>query len=167
LLTWQAATQADFVLHPQPLDLAELLHTVAERFAIEAGRKQIVLHLPTGPALAQGLGDRNFVRKILENLLSNAIKFSPSGKNIYLELADTGRQLAIGVRDEGPGIRPEDQPKLFGQFQQLSARPTAGEASSGLGLYIAKRYAEAMQGDILCHSVPGQGATFTLLLPKA
>jgi signal transduction histidine kinase len=166
LLNWQAATRSDFVLHPEPLDAAELLVSVAGQFETEAARKSITLHLPTERQDKWALGDRNFVRKILENLISNAIKFSFSGKAIYLGVREGIDAVTISVRDEGPGIRPEDMPKLFGQFQQLSARPTAGEASSGLGLYIAKRYAEAMGGGIGCESIPGQGATFSLRLGR-
>ena len=166
LLNWQTVNQPEINANSEPLNITCMLGTVVDRFAIEASQKQISLHLPPSPDGASwALGDRNFVRKILENLISNALKFSPTGKNVYLTLKEGASQLAIGVRDEGPGIPPEDLPKLFGQFQQLSARPTGGEASSGLGLYIAKRYAETMGGDITCHSVPGNGATFTVQLP--
>jgi signal transduction histidine kinase len=166
LLNWQAANRSDFVLHPEPLDVAELLGSVVGQFATEAARKSIVLHLPAERQDKWALGDRNFVRKILENLISNAIKFSPPDKSIYLGIREGIDAVTVSVRDEGPGIRPEDMSKLFGQFQQLSARPTAGEASSGLGLYIAKRYAEAMGGGISCESIFGQGATFSLRLGR-
>jgi signal transduction histidine kinase len=166
LLNWQAANRSAFVLHPEPLDVAELLVSVVGQFATEAARKSIALHLPTERQDKWALGDRNFVRKILENLISNAIKFSPPDKSIYLGIREGIDAVTVTVRDEGPGIRPEDMPKLFGQFQQLSARPTAGEASSGLGLYIAKRYAEAMGGGISCESIFGQGATFNLRLGR-
>ncbi|MCS7017698.1 MAG: tetratricopeptide repeat-containing sensor histidine kinase [Cytophagales bacterium] len=168
LLNWQQLHQTELVVNKSELNVGEMLHTLAERFAPEALRKLINIHLlvPNNGAYV-AIGDRNFTRNILENLISNALKFSPHGKNVYLKVATQYNMLAIQVQDEGPGIKPEEMPRLFGQFQQLSARPTGGEPSSGLGLYIAKRYALAMSGDLICESPPNQGATFTLLLPKA
>jgi signal transduction histidine kinase len=73
----------------------------------------------------------------------------------------------VMVRDEGPGISDEDQKKLFQKYSRLSARPTGGESSTGLGLSIAKRLANKLGGDILCHSAFGAGTTFTFRLPLA
>ncbi len=71
----------------------------------------------------------------------------------------------IEVRDQGPGLSAEDQKKLFGKFARLSARPTGGEHSTGLGLSIVKKMVEAMNGKVWCESEPGQGAAFILALP--
>ena len=77
-----------------------------------------------------------------------------------------GGRNAVAVRDEGPGLSPEDVARLFGRFQRLSAKPTAGESSTGLGLSIAKRIVELHGGFIQTESGgPGRGATFTILLP--
>ncbi len=168
LLSWQSMSRGELSLNKEALDIAYLFQILADRFATEAARKQITIHIAsaTEPS-ATAFGDKNFTRNILENLISNALKFSPKEKNIYLTTELRGQMLAIQVRDEGPGIKPEEMPRLFGQFQQLSARPTAGEPSSGLGLYIARRYALAMSGDLICESEYGKGATFSLLLPTA
>jgi signal transduction histidine kinase/tetratricopeptide (TPR) repeat protein len=167
LLSWQAANTVEITPKLETIDVLQVMRTVTERAAQEAAQKQIRLELQASQAAYLAHADQHFTRKIFENLISNAIKFSPNGKNVYLELTQTDGQTVATVRDEGPGIKPEDFPKLFGQFQQLSARPTAGEASSGLGLYIVKRYAESMGGAISCQSEPGQGATFTLRLLAA
>jgi len=71
----------------------------------------------------------------------------------------------VNVRDQGPGISEEDQPKLFGEFQKLSARPTANESSTGLGLSIVKKIIDAHKGEIWVKSTPGAGATFSFTLP--
>jgi signal transduction histidine kinase len=169
LLSWQSISRGELSLSKEALDISNLLHVLADRFATEAARKQITIHnIPSAAEQsATAVGDKNFTRNILENLISNALKFSPKGKNIYLTTQLRGSMLAIQVRDEGPGIKPEEVSRLFGQFQQLSARPTAGEPSSGLGLYIARRYALAMSGDLVYEGQPGEGATFVLLLPTA
>ena len=71
----------------------------------------------------------------------------------------------ISVRDEGPGIEPEEQKRLFGEFQRLSTKPTGGEKSTGLGLSIVKKIVEAHNGTIAVESQPGAGSTFTFILP--
>jgi K+-sensing histidine kinase KdpD len=73
--------------------------------------------------------------------------------------------VVVAVRDHGPGLSDEDQKKMFGKFTRLTARPTGGETSTGLGLSIVKKLAEAMSGTVRCHSLLGNGATFSLRLP--
>jgi signal transduction histidine kinase len=115
------------------------------------------------------LFDPNRISQVVDNLLSNAIKFSYPGSKIFVSLrrrdSRNGRAAVISVRDEGPGISAEDQAKLFGEFQKLSARPTAGEKSIGLGLSIVKKIVEAHNGTITVDSTPGCGATFHVVLP--
>ena len=77
------------------------------------------------------------------------------------------RNWRASVRDQGPGLSEKDMGMVFGEYARLSARPTAGEASVGLGLSIVKRMAEAMGGSVGVESVHGQGATFWLELPEA
>lgn len=109
-----------------------------------------------------------FVR-ILDNLISNAIKFSSSEKKVTINLEriteNSSDFLRIGISDQGPGISEKDMQKLFTKFAKLSARPTAGETSSGLGLSIAKQLTEAMNGKIWAESTLGEGAVFYLQFP--
>jgi signal transduction histidine kinase len=119
-----------------------------------------------------GLGEEVFVRadrmatmQILDNLISNAVKYSPFDSTVQVHLLCEREYALIRVRDEGPGISEADQKKLFQKFSRLSASPTGGESSTGLGLSIAKKLAEAMAGSIECHSMLGYGAIFTLRLP--
>lgn len=109
--------------------------------------------------------DNAATAQILDNLVSNAIKYSPPHTTIHISSGRDRKQVFVSVRDEGPGISPEDQLKLFKKFSRLSARPTGGESSTGLGLAIVKRLAEAMSGSITCESALGSGTTFTLRVP--
>ena len=105
--------------------------------------------------------------QVLENLVSNAVKYSPPGKNIFVRLQHSAEAVRCEVQDEGPGLSPEDQKKLFGKFARLSAKPTGGEHSTGLGLSIVKKMVEAMNGKVWCESELGKGATFIVEFPTA
>lgn len=109
--------------------------------------------------------DPNRISQVLDNLIGNAVKFSPFDKKIFISLEREGEMAKVSVRDEGPGILPEDQKKLFQHFQKLSARPTGGETSSGLGLAIVKKMVEAHHGVVGVHSQAGSGATFSFKIP--
>src|SRR5690606_20865488 len=110
--------------------------------------------------------DQFYTKHIFENLISNAIKFSPVGKNVYVHLYYEDEKLKVEIKDEGPGISPEDMKKIFRKYQKLSARPTAGERSTGLGLSIVKKYVDLMNGKVWCKSTLGQGSTFIVEFNK-
>jgi signal transduction histidine kinase len=111
-------------------------------------------------------GDEQWMHQVIENLLDNAIKYSPRGRAVWLDVRPHGESVRLEVRDEGPGIGPEDLPRLFGRFQRLSARPTGGESATGLGLYIVKQLVELSGGSVAAASSgPGTGATVTLRWP--
>ena len=109
--------------------------------------------------------DVNRMGQVVDNLLSNAVKYSPPEKSIYAELSRKEDRVRFEVRDQGPGISHEEKDKLFQHFQKLSAKPTGGESSSGLGLAIAQRIVEEHGGSIGVESEPGKGATFYFELP--
>ncbi len=110
--------------------------------------------------------DKTYLEKIVENLLLNAIKFSFEGKKIFVKLIQLNETVEFSVKDEGQGISEEDHVKLFQRFQRLSARPTGGESSTGLGLFIVKTIADKMRAEVLCESNMGSGASIILRLPK-
>lgn len=110
--------------------------------------------------------DPDLVARLLDNLLSNAVKFSPPQSLVRVELSAVGDEAVIRVRDQGPGILPEERHRLFKPFERLSARPTAGEKSLGLGLAIAEGIVAAHGGRIWVESAPGQGAAFCCALPR-
>jgi signal transduction histidine kinase len=105
------------------------------------------------------------LRQVMDNLISNAIKFSPpeSRVRVIAERIEAGWQIT--VQDEGPGISPEERERLFQPFERLSARPTGGEHSTGLGLAITRHLVEAHRGEIGVDSELGQGARFWFTLP--
>jgi signal transduction histidine kinase len=110
--------------------------------------------------------DPDRLREAVDNLISNAIKYSPVGGNIEMTMSVADDNILIRVADEGAGLSEEDVSRLFGRFQRLSARPTGGESSTGLGLSIVKRIVELHGGSVAAQSPgPGRGTTFTIRLP--
>jgi signal transduction histidine kinase len=105
--------------------------------------------------------------QVLDNLVSNVVKYSPHGTRAYVRVKRNAEAVRVEVQDEGEGISPEDMKKLFGKFARLSAQPTGGEHSTGLGLSIVKKMVEAMNGKVWCESEFGNGATFIVELPQA
>ena len=111
-------------------------------------------------------GDHDRLREAIDNLVSNAIKYSPIGGKIAVVVTHEQDSTIIRIADEGAGLSPEDLGRLFGRFQRLSAKPTAGESSTGLGLSIVKRIIDMHGGEVTADSAgPGQGSTFTVVLP--
>jgi PAS domain S-box-containing protein len=146
-----------------PLDLASVATDCLRRAEVLAEAKHQQLDARIEPTLV--VADVKFVQEVLDNLLSNAMKYSMHGKKIRVVVSPHGDYGCISVTDEGPGIRAQDMPRLFEQFTRLSARPTAGEPSVGLGLAISKYMVEAMNGQIEVDSSEGSGATFRVRLP--
>ena len=112
-------------------------------------------------------GDEMLLQEVMDNLISNAIKFSPPGKIIWVSLSRIDTEVIFKVRDEGPGFTPEDKQKIFRKYQKLSARPTGGESSTGLGLSIIRELVELHKGNVTVESEVGQGSTFSVHLPAA
>ena len=149
-----------------PCDVWECAARSAENFRARAEAKRIELLLDGGrPAPARA--DAGQLAQVLDNLISNAIKYSPPGKRVFVRSWEQDGRVRVEVRDEGPGLTPEDHQRLFTTFARLSAKPTAGEHSTGLGLAIVKRLVEQMQGRVWCESQAGRGAAFIIELPRA
>ncbi|HEY3864190.1 MAG TPA: HAMP domain-containing sensor histidine kinase [Verrucomicrobiae bacterium] len=164
LLDANAIEQGKFASKLEPCDLFALVQKSVENNEPVASRKNISLVLGATPRLWVK-ADKAAVLQILDNLISNALKFSPSMTSVHVHTVPEADHMVVLVRDQGPGLSPEDLKKMFGKFTRLTARPTGGESSTGLGLSIVKRLAEAMSGSVQCQSVLGNGATFSLRLP--
>jgi len=110
--------------------------------------------------------DADRIREAIDNLISNAIKYSPIGGCIDIMVTQEAGNIMVQVKDQGAGLSPEDISRLFGRFQRLSAKPTAGETSTGLGLSIVKRIVDLHGGRITVESAGhAEGATFNMQLP--
>lgn len=132
---------------------------------VEAGIKKIALELNASANLPLIETDPLCLRRILDNLLSNAIKFSPPSSAVNIQAIKDNRHLEIHVHDQGPGIPESERKKLFKKFSRLSTKPSMGEPSTGLGLYISFGLSQAIGAELTTSNHPRGGAIFSLKLP--
>jgi two-component system sensor histidine kinase/response regulator len=151
-----------------PLSFSNAVKGTVKRYLESAREKDVRLVLEPPPPSENDLvlADETAVNRVLDNLVSNALKFSPRKTTVRLSVQSSGRQVQCRIADQGPGFTPEDKTRMFRRFGRLSARPTGGEPSTGLGLSIVRKLTRAMDGEITCQSVPGEGAVFTVGLPR-
>lgn len=146
-------------------DVEVCIREIANEKANIAAKKSIELEVSVHLQGLQLRSHLNSLQRVLDNLLSNAIKFSNASTSVQLRAEKRGNALQIEIEDQGPGISEEDQKKMFGKFQRLTARPTAGESSTGLGLSIVHNLCEKLSIAIDVDSEVGRGTIFRLLLP--
>ncbi len=151
----------------EPINLWEAAVRAVGQYQEAAGRKALVLHEVLSAKDAVVQADPSALGQILGNLLSNAVKFSLPGKEISVGVRSEQSRVECYVQDQGPGFTEEDKLRMFQRYGRLSAQPTGGEPSAGLGLSIVKKLVEAMGGTLTCESTVGRGARFTVRLPKA
>lgn len=149
----------------EQLKPARLLEEIVNRFTEMAARKNIALLKEIDTTVPSIISDVSYVSEVFENLLSNAVKYSPLGKPVTIKLSHRTCFVRIEFMDQGQGISEKDMKNLFGKYRKLSARPTAGEDSTGLGLSIVKKYVEALNGRVWCESEEGKGSNFIVELP--
>jgi len=165
LISDAMADAFDITIRREPVDIAALVGEVAEANQPLAVNKQQTISV-SAPSNFVTMCDTDRIREAIDNLFSNAIKYSPIGGKISVTVAREDDNTVIRVADQGQGLSPEDLGRLFGRFQRLSAKPTAGESSTGLGLSIVKRIIDMHGGEVTARSDgPGLGSTFTILLP--
>ncbi len=165
LISDAMADAFDITIRREPVDIAALISEVVEANQPSAVNKQQTIKV-SAPQNVATMCDTDRIREAIDNLLSNAIKYSPIGGCISVAVSHENNDTVIRVTDEGAGLSPEDLGRLFGRFQRLSAKPTAGESSTGLGLSIVKRIIDMHGGEVTASSAgPGMGSTFTITLP--
>ncbi|MDA9464400.1 ATP-binding response regulator [Bradyrhizobium sp. CCBAU 53415] len=165
LISDAMADAFDITIRREPVDVAALVKEVAEANQPLAVNKQQTIGVTAPPNIVT-MCDTDRIREAIDNLISNAIKYSPIGGKIDVAVTHEGSDTTVRVSDEGAGLSPEDLGRLFGRFQRLSAKPTAGESSTGLGLSIVKRIIDMHGGAVTAASDgPGKGSTFTITLP--
>ncbi len=163
LIEVSAAEAGRVSLEKRPCDLLSLAKRVVETQVASAARKEIGIRVVGPPVVVTG--DPGAIQQVVENVVSNAVKFSPFGSTVVVTVRPDGGAGVVEVEDEGPGVTEADRARLFAKFARLSARPTGGESSTGLGLSIVKTLTEAMGGEVSLESPPGRGARFRVRLP--
>lgn len=166
LLDINKIEQGRAALEKEEIEIKHLLTTQQDIFKELAQRKGINLIIEDHTENLSFNADKEAMNRILENLLSNAIKFSDAYSYVKLKVSTTPTHVKFEVKDQGPGISKDDLPKLFGKFQRLSARPTGGESSSGLGLSIVKELVDLMKGKISVESAENEGTSFIVEIAK-
>ncbi|HEY0113835.1 MAG TPA: HAMP domain-containing sensor histidine kinase [Allosphingosinicella sp.] len=162
LVDLQAIERPDFTPDLEELDLADVARRAAGLLAVRAAERQVRID---GPAFAERLpakGEFKRALQIVMNLLTNAVRYTPPGGQVWIRTEREGDLVALVIADQGKGISEEDQARIFEKFERVDPSEPGG---TGLGLYIARRLARAMGGDIAVDSAPGQGARFTFTLP--
>src|SRR5438445_2764915 len=159
------ADALDITIRREPVDISILVQEVAEANRPLAARKEQTITVAAPPHHA-AMCDADRIREAIDNLVSNAVKYSPIGGAIDLLVGQENGGILVQISDKWAGVSPEDISRLFGRFQRLAAKPTAGETSTGLGLSIVKRIVDLHGGRIEVDSAgPEKGATFKMILP--
>ncbi|HEU4969626.1 HAMP domain-containing sensor histidine kinase [Sphingomonas sp.] len=164
LVDLQAIEREDFRPRTERIDLTELGRRAAGLLKVRASERGIRIDAPAADETLFASGDDGRVTQILVNLIGNAVRHSPDGASVWLRAEAQDGHAVLVVADQGPGIAPGDHQRIFEKFTRIDPADGAG---SGLGLYIARRLARAMGGEIAVDSAPGQGARFILSLPLA
>ncbi|RPF70364.1 sensor histidine kinase [Aurantiacibacter spongiae] len=162
LTTLEMVEDEDFDPAPDEIDLADVARRAAGILGVRASERGLTLRAPDETIRAPAIGEFRRVLQVLLNLVGNAIRYSPEGGRVDLRVSMTGDMASITVADEGEGLTEDEQARVFAKFERLGR---SGDGGSGLGLYISRRLAEAMNGSLTVESAKGQGARFTLSIP--
>lgn len=158
----QAIDRPDFAVIVEDIDLADLARRAAGLLGVKAADRNIRVDAPDTDEHVAATGEFRRALQVLVNLIGNAVRYSPEGSMIWVRAEQADGIARVTVADQGRGIAVDDQERIFDKFERLGRDETGG---SGLGLYISRRLARAMGGDITVDSAPGQGARFVLSLP--
>lgn len=162
LVDLQAIERPDFRPEGDEIDLADVARRAAGLLAVRAGERRVRVDAPAAGESLPASGDFRRALQIVVNLLTNAIRYSPEEGQVWIRTDREGDLAALVIADQGKGISAEDQARIFDKFERVDPSEAGG---TGLGLYIARRLARAMGGDVAVDSAPGQGARFTFTLP--
>lgn len=162
LVDLQTIELPGFTILPQPVDLAEIARRAAGLLRMRASTARVQIDAPAFEHVLPTTGNARRALQIVVNLVANAVRYSPLDGMIWVRAEREGAVGAIIVGDQGKGIALADQARIFNKFERVDPREAGG---SGLGLYIARRLARAMGGDVTVDSAPGQGARFVFTLP--
>ncbi len=158
----------NFTTAREGVDLADAARRAAGILGVRAKERGIVVKLPEGEGVAMASAEFRRVLQVLINLIGNAIAYSPENSEVTVDvdgsIGGKREMVSVSVTDQGAGISAEQASRIFEKFERLGRDNDGG---SGLGLYISRRLARVMEGDLTVKSEPGEGARFTLKLPRA
>jgi hypothetical protein len=154
----------NFSTAPDRIDLAEVARQAAGILGVKAREADIVIDPPRMGESLPAIAEFRRVLQVLLNLIGNALRYAPARSEVWVRLEQDGDFARVIVADQGPGLDPEQQSKVFEKFERLGR---SGDGGSGLGLFISRRLARAMGGELSVESAPGQGARFILSVPAA
>jgi signal transduction histidine kinase len=149
----------------EEVDLVKMVDRICGFYRRVADPKQIRILRGSTLDIPPVWADWVALAAVLDNLVSNAVKYSEPGKQLHVQITAEREGVVCSVRDEGPGLSPEDQARLFQRGARLTPRPTGGEPSTGYGLAVARELIEQLGGTIWCESTLGQGCCFSIRLP--
>lgn len=164
LVDLSAIERGDFAPAREPVDLADVARRAAGLLAVRAGQNDVRIDMPPPDEQLVAIGEFRRALQILVNLVGNAVRYSPPGGMVWMRLEREVGHACVIVADQGKGIDAADHARIFEKFGRVDPGEPGG---SGLGLYIARKLARAMGGDVTVDSAPGQGARFILTLPLA
>lgn len=152
------------VMQESDVEINSLLRNALDLFLPVAEEKNILLlsDLPEPPVVLRG--DKGRLQRAVANLLDNALKYTPANGSVHLACSATHEQVQISIGDTGPGILPEDLPRLFDRF--FRGEKSRSSPGNGLGLSLAKSIIQSHHGDLTVESTPGQGSVFAITLPR-
>lgn len=164
LVDLEAIERPDFTVEAEPLDLADVARRAAGLLSVRAADAGVTIDRGDAGLVLPATGEFRRALQIMVNLIGNAVRYSPRGSTMWLILQRDGDRAVAIVADQGKGIAVADQSRIFDKFERIDPAEPGG---NGLGLYIARRLARAMGGDLTVDSAPGAGARFILSLPAA
>lgn len=162
LVDLEAVERPDFSIDAEPIDLADVARRAAGLLAVRASQGDVRIDRPAADETQPATGDFRRSLQILVNLIGNAVRYSPRGGSVWVRITQDETHACAIVADQGKGIAEADQAMIFEKFGRVDPSEPGG---SGLGLYISRRLARAMGGDITVDSAPGAGARFVFTLP--
>jgi Histidine kinase-, DNA gyrase B-, and HSP90-like ATPase/His Kinase A (phospho-acceptor) domain len=157
-----AIDRPDFAAARDRLELGDIARRVGGLLALKASDHGISLVLPLESEKVPAIGEFRRVLQVMLNLVGNAVRYAPGGSIVTIAIEKQADFAAISVADQGQGVPEEDRERVFEKFERLGR---SGDGGSGLGLFISRRLARAMGGDLIVTDAPGGGALFRLTLP--
>jgi signal transduction histidine kinase len=160
----EAVERADFKTARDQIELGDVARRVSGLLALKAADHSIRIMTPPDSEKVPAIAEFRRTLQIMLNLVNNAIRYSPDGTDIKIEMESGDKAVSISFSDQGAGISPENREKIFEKFERLGR---SGDGGSGLGLYISRRLARAMGGELSVSDAETGGAKFTLRLPNS